>query len=96
MASLRQPRSASSYGIAPVLQSRKPSHDSFQPREQEIAGSMYTWSNSSGIGFGQNKAPAASAPEDPFVDPKPAQGETVVVPAQAVVALLPTEMIHVP
>ncbi|KAG6332906.1 hypothetical protein ID866_6184 [Astraeus odoratus] len=98
MASLRRPGSASSYGVAPALQSRKPSRSSFQPREKEIAGSTYTWSNSSGIGFSQSKGPAARSvsPQDPFVDPKPAQSETVVVPAQAVAALSPAETIHVP
>jgi len=58
--SICRPGSSSSYGapIAPAaLQSRKVSRSSFQPREQELPGSTYTWSNSSHIGFHQS-APA--------------------------------------
>ena len=60
LGSIRRPGSSSSYGapIAPtVLQSRKASRSSFQPREQELVGSSYTWSNSSHIGLHQG-APA--------------------------------------
>lgn len=58
--SIRRPGSASSYGGAPALQSRKPSRGSFQHREQELAGSTYTWSNSSSAGFGQTRVPSKS------------------------------------
>ena len=60
LGSIRRPGSSSSYGapIAPtILQSRKASRSSFQPREQELVGSSYTWSDSSHIGLHQG-APA--------------------------------------
>lgn len=78
---------------APALQSRKASRGSFQPRERDIAGSTYTWSNSSGIAF-----KPAGAIDDPFADPKVAvqpQPQTVI-PAQVVAAVSPAETIHVP
>lgn len=94
LSSLGRPGSSVSNSVgAPALQSRKASRGSFQPRERDIAGSTYTWSNSSGIGF----KPTGGI-EDPFADPKAAvqpQPQNVI-PAQAVAAVSPAETIHVP
>ncbi|KAL4076494.1 hypothetical protein J3A83DRAFT_2214646 [Scleroderma citrinum] len=98
LSSVRRPGSSSSYGAPvgpPALQSRKASRSSFQPpREQELAGSTYTWSDSSHIALGsqaQSRAPV-SVQDDPFVNPKPA----APAPEQTVSALSPAETIHVP
>ncbi|KAG1743656.1 uncharacterized protein EDB91DRAFT_220431 [Suillus paluster] len=47
--------------------SRKPS-STFQPREREIVGTTYTWSNPSSE-FNQSKASLIIPSEDPFADP---------------------------
>ncbi|OAX39079.1 hypothetical protein K503DRAFT_112192 [Rhizopogon vinicolor AM-OR11-026] len=65
--------------------SRKPSSN-FQPREREIVGTTYTWSNPSSV-FNQSKASLTMPSEDPFVDPRHAGPGYLLYPPQQPAAL---------
>lgn len=65
-----RPRGAS-VSSAQVMAQRQPSRkpsSTFQPREREIVGTTYTWSNPSSE-FNQSKASLIMPSEDPFADP---------------------------